>query len=78
MWLLKSASSLVAGVHENLVGDGRVTSLGDQRWLRRAADLDLYRLLELAARPEQGADAPEPVQEARQLLLDRLAERLHR
>lgn len=70
--------SLVAGVHENLVGDGRVTSFGDQRWLRRAADLDLYRLLELAARPEQGADAPEPVQEARQLLLDRLAERLHR
>jgi aminoglycoside phosphotransferase (APT) family kinase protein len=70
--------ALVDGVHENLVGEGRVTSLGDQRWLRRAADLDLYRLLELAARPEQAADAPEPVQQARQLLLDRLAERLRR
>jgi aminoglycoside phosphotransferase (APT) family kinase protein len=70
--------ALVAGVHENLVGEGRVGSLGDQRWLRRAADLDLYRLLELAASPEVAADVPEPVQQARQLLLDRLAERLHR
>jgi aminoglycoside phosphotransferase (APT) family kinase protein len=70
--------ALVDGVHENLVGEGRVTSLGDQRWLRRAADLDLFRLLELAARPEQGGKAAGEVQQARRLLLDLLAERLHR
>jgi aminoglycoside phosphotransferase (APT) family kinase protein len=70
--------ALVDGVHENLVGGGRRGSLGDQRWLHRAADLDLYRLLELAAAPQADADAPEPVQQARRLLLDRLAERLHR
>jgi aminoglycoside phosphotransferase (APT) family kinase protein len=68
--------ALVDGVHENLAAEGRLSSLGGQRWLRRAADLDLYRLLELAARPEAGADAPEPVQQARRLLIDRLAERV--
>jgi aminoglycoside phosphotransferase (APT) family kinase protein len=68
--------ALVDGVHENLAAEGRLSSLGDQRWLRRAADLDLYRLLELAARPEAGAEAPEPVQQARRLLIDRLAERV--
>jgi aminoglycoside phosphotransferase (APT) family kinase protein len=68
--------ALVDGVHENLAAEGRLSSLGDQRWLRRAADLDLYRLLELAARPEAGADAPEPVQQARRLLIDRLSERV--
>jgi aminoglycoside phosphotransferase (APT) family kinase protein len=68
--------ALVDGVHENLAADGRLSALGDQRWLRRAADLDLYGLLQLAARPETGADAPEPVQQARRLLIDRLAERV--
>jgi aminoglycoside phosphotransferase (APT) family kinase protein len=68
--------ALVDGVHENLAAEGRLSSLGDQRWLRRAADLDLYHLLELAARPEADADATEPVQQARRLLIDRLATRV--
>jgi aminoglycoside phosphotransferase (APT) family kinase protein len=68
--------ALVDGVHENLAAEGRLSSLGDQRWLRRASDLDLYHLLELAARPEADADATEPVQQARRLLIDRLATRV--
>jgi aminoglycoside phosphotransferase (APT) family kinase protein len=68
--------ALVDGVHENLAAEGRLSSLGDQRWLRRAADLDLYRILELAARPEAESHAPEPVQQARRLLIERLAERV--
>jgi aminoglycoside phosphotransferase (APT) family kinase protein len=70
--------ALVEEVHENLHAEGRLSSLADQRWLRRGADLDLYRLLELAARPERGRDAPEDVRQARRLLRSRLAERLSR
>lgn len=64
--------ALVDGVHENLHAEGRLSSLGDQRWLRRADDLDLFRLLELAARPDPGSGPAEPVRQARQLLLVRL------
>jgi aminoglycoside phosphotransferase (APT) family kinase protein len=67
--------ALVDGVHENLHTEGRLSSLGDQRWLRRAADLDLFSLLELAARPTPAAGASEPVLQARQVLRERLAQR---
>jgi aminoglycoside phosphotransferase (APT) family kinase protein len=70
--------ALVDGVHENLYAEGRLTSLGDQRWLRRAADLDLYSVLELAARPDPSSTAAEPVRQARQVLLDRLRSRSRR
>jgi aminoglycoside phosphotransferase (APT) family kinase protein len=67
--------ALVDGVHENLHAEGRLSSLGDQRWLRRAADLDLYGLLELAAQQDVTSVAPEPVRQARQILIGRLSER---
>lgn len=69
--------ALVDGVHENLYAEGRLSSLGDQRWLRRAVDLDLYSLLELAARPQPSSAATEPVRQARQVLLDRIGARSH-
>jgi aminoglycoside phosphotransferase (APT) family kinase protein len=70
--------ALVDGVHEYLHTEGRLSSLGDQRWLRRAGDLDLYGVLDLAARPDADSGPPEPVRQARQILLDRLAERTAR
>jgi aminoglycoside phosphotransferase (APT) family kinase protein len=70
--------ALVDGVHENLYAEGRLSSLGDQRWLRRAADLDLFSLLELAAAPDGPTGATQPVRQARQVLLDRLSERVRR
>ncbi len=56
--------ALHAGLHER----GGPSSGIDEDWLQRAGDLDLYALLELAARPERGASAPAPVALARQTL----------
>jgi aminoglycoside phosphotransferase (APT) family kinase protein len=70
--------ALVDGVHENLYAEGRLSSLQDHRWLRRAADLDLFGVLQLAAHPDGPAAAPEPVRQARQVLRDLLAERPRR
>jgi aminoglycoside phosphotransferase (APT) family kinase protein len=70
--------TLVDGVHENLYAEGRLSSLGDQRWLLRAADLDLFGVLELAARPEPASGTSDPVRQARTLLLNRLNKRANR
>lgn len=70
--------ALVDGVHENLHAEGRLSSLGDQRWLRRAADLDLYSLVELAAAADEPTGATEPVRQARRALLHRLSDRRRR
>lgn len=61
---------LVDALHAGLYEDGisSTASGQDDDWLRRAADLDLFALLELAARPERGASAPPPVAAAREAL----------
>lgn len=58
--------ALHAGLHER--GTAPTASGIDDDWLQRACDLDLFALLELAARPERGAAAPAPVALARQML----------
>ena len=64
--------ALHAGLHER----GTVSAAGfDDDWLHRAGDLDLFALLELAARPERGASAPAPVALSRQMLRARAAVR---
>jgi len=68
--------SLVDALHAGMYERGRsTTSGGDEDWLRRAVELDLFNLLELAARPERGASAPEPVETARQALRARAGAR---
>jgi aminoglycoside phosphotransferase (APT) family kinase protein len=60
---------LVDAVHAGLHERGTTSTAGvDDDWLHRAGDLDLFALLELAARPERGASAPAPIALARQLL----------
>lgn len=67
--------ALHAGLHER----GTTSTAGfDDDWLHRAVDLDLFALLELAARPERGASAPAPVALARQLLRARAQSRSSR
>ncbi|GAB3595025.1 hypothetical protein GCM10027446_19670 [Angustibacter peucedani] len=58
---------LVDALHAGLYEDGTssTASSHDDDWLGRAADLDLFSLLDLAARPERGAAAPPPVELAR-------------
>ncbi|HEX3003971.1 MAG TPA: phosphotransferase [Angustibacter sp.] len=64
--------ALHAGLHER----GTTSTAGfDDDWLHRAVDLDLFALLELAARPERGASVPAPVALARQLLRARAQSR---
>ncbi|MFC6006137.1 phosphotransferase family protein [Angustibacter luteus] len=63
---------LVDALHTGIYEDGTVSTatLGglDDDWLQRAADLDVFALLELSARPERGAAAPAPVVVARTAL----------
>ena len=63
---------LVDALHTGIYEDGTVSTatLGDvdDDWLQRAVDLDVFALLELAARPERGAAAPAPVVVARTAL----------
>jgi aminoglycoside phosphotransferase (APT) family kinase protein len=62
---------LVDGVHEDLYESGLLAGGANLDWLGHAADLDLYNLLELAARPGTDAQVTEPVQQARSLLRER-------
>lgn len=68
---------LVDALHAGLYEDGRMSpsSGHDDDWLGRAADLDLFALLELAARPERGAAAAPPVEGARAALRARAQDR---
>jgi hypothetical protein len=63
---------LVDALHTGIYEDGTMISAGlgglDDDWLQRAADMDMYSLLELAARPERGASAPAPITVARTAL----------
>lgn len=66
---------LVGSTHENLHAERAAQSPLPQEWLGRARDRDLFSLLELAARPVAGAQAPAPVVQARDLLARRAAPR---
>ena len=63
---------LVDALHTGIYEDGTMASAGmgglDDDWLQRASDMDVYALLELAARPERGASAPAPITDARTAL----------
>lgn len=62
--------ALHAGLHEN--GSAAGVLVVDDDWMHRADDLDLFSLLELAARSEHGAAAPVPVALAREALRARV------
>lgn len=66
---------LVDALHAGLYEDGTSSTASgqDDDWLRRAEDLDVFALLELAARSERGAAAPAPVAAARAALRTRVA-----
>ncbi len=69
---------LVDALHAGLYEDGTMSTASghqDDDWLARASDLDLFALLELAARPDRGADVAAPVALARGALRARGASR---
>jgi hypothetical protein len=63
-------TGLVDSLHAGLYEDGTATAADgvDDDWLRRAVDLDLFALLELAARRTEAHAVPPPVAGARQVL----------